>query len=225
MVDYSEAKRAARAAAAMHGAALPGGASRYLNPEQRRHYAGKNIITDERAGTRLLRGGDLVAVVEFGHFIDHYLYGLSVYCVGDLKEQAGKLDSNLSRCFYSAPELEAALLELEEAEDVIDLHGIAQANELGSYKRGSDRYEAAAMLACNPYQRPAEVTAEEAEDMLGAVPPIYPAGAKGFCVGEAITHCRTRRDGRTVAGAVLANYYREGGKWFARYHFAEGERV
>lgn len=222
-MEYTQAKFAARSAVAKFGKYLPGGlAPHHLTHEQRKHRAGENIMTDERAGSCLLRGGELLACVEFGRFLDSWLFAVNVYCLGELRasEHYGDgraLDFDLSRCLHSPAELEAALEELENAPDWAALAKIAEANRLGEYKRG--KHGDAVALALNPYQRPAKVTAEEAEEMLGAVPPVYPEGARGFCVGEAITHSN---DGRA---AILANYYEEGGQWFARYHLAIGERV
>lgn len=225
-MNYYEARNAARATVAKFDKRPPigwrgpiGRGGGMLSPNWSRHACGKNIMTDECAGAVLLNRGNLVVSVEFGRFLESWLFAMSVYCVGDLAPAADKLNCELSRCLHSPAELFAAMEELDDALDPFDLHQIAQANELGSYKRGGRNglHPDALALACNPYQRPALVTAEEAEDMLGAVPPYYPKGAKGFCMGEAITHGKTRDHG---AGAVLANYYEEGGQWFARYHFA-----
>ena len=232
MLTYNEARHAARATVAQFEKRPPAGwrgvkgRGGLLSPDRSRHACGKNMMTDETAGAVLLHGGELVAVVEFGRFLESWLFGLTVYCVGDLAPAAEVLDLDLSRCLHSPAELLAAMQELDDAPDVHALHQIADANRRGSYKRGAGggTHPDAAALACNSYQRPAMVTAEEAEEMRGAVPPYYPDNARGFCVGEPLAHSR---DGYA---AILANYYEEGGQWFARYHLATpanlgGERV
>lgn len=82
------------------------------------------------------------------------------------------------------------------------------------YKRGRNDYADIRDLASDPEQKPAHVTEDEFNDMLGCVPPIYAPGVHGFLVGEAIT-----ADHR---GVVYANYYvSRDGLHCARYHCLE----
>lgn len=83
-----------------------------------------------------------------------------------------------------------------------------------SYKRGFSDYAAIRDAANDPFQKAAIVTEDEYEEMLGCVPPIYPAGLPGFLVGEALTS-----DER---GTVYAHYYvSRDGLHCARYHCVE----
>lgn len=84
-----------------------------------------------------------------------------------------------------------------------------------SYSRGRTDYARIRDIASDPTQSPASVTAGEFHDMLGAVPPLYTRGVRGFLVGEPITS-----DDR---GTVYANYYQDGELFFARYHCVPGE--
>lgn len=82
---------------------------------------------------------------------------------------------------------------------------------LNRYRRGRSDYETIRDLASNPAQLAAEVTADETDEMLGCVPPIYVKGVPGFLVGEPITG-----DER---GTVFANYFTSrDGLACARYH-------
>ena len=85
------------------------------------------------------------------------------------------------------------------------------------YCRGRTDYAAIRDLASDPEQLGAIVTAEEHDEMLGCVPPIYAKGVPGFLVGEPITG-----DER---GTVYAHYYISAdGLYCARYHCVEDEQ-
>lgn len=214
-MDYQEAKRAAVAAAEAVGTAPGLNVRAGMTAKQRRHASGRHLFTYDIARWRVMGGGNLRVEIAFGFFMRDYLFGVTVYCVGDLAHRAEEWDRLLSRCEHS-PEALAAYLRALDSADELDLANIAQANDLGEYKRGSDDYERAYRLACNPMQRPAEVSAEELDEMLGAVPPIYGTQRRGFLVGEPLTH-RER-------GAVYANYFRADGKCWARYHLEPAEK-
>lgn len=55
----------------------------------------------------------MIVEIAYGWFIDHPLYGLTVFCVRDLKDQADRLDFELSRVTFSIPEAVARLQELD----------------------------------------------------------------------------------------------------------------
>lgn len=79
------------------------------------------------------------------------------------------------------------------------------------YRLGWDDYASIRALASDPHQVHAIVTAEEYDDMLGSVPPVYVSGVPGFLVGEALTS-----DHR---GTVYANYWHASdGGYYARYY-------
>lgn len=90
-------------------------AAERLSNAQRRHLAGRNFMAPEGIAYRILRGGGLLVEIAGGEFLDSYLLGVSVYCIGDLAPHATAWDSELSRCCHSAGELRDYLAELDTA--------------------------------------------------------------------------------------------------------------
>jgi len=76
-----------------------------------------------------------------------------------------------------------------------------------AYQTGRNDYAAIRDEANDPYTLATPVSADELEEMLDCVPPIYVTG--GFLVGECITG-----DER---GAVYAHYAERDGQCYARY--------
>lgn len=108
------------------------------------------------------------------------------------------------------PDFEAERVFTDEGKLSPEFLALIQRPALTSYKRGNGDYAAQRDLASDPNQQPAEVSEEEYYEMLEILPPIYAKGVRGFLVMEALSG-----DER---GQVHANYYEEGGKFFARYH-------
>ncbi len=112
--DYQAARLELTQAAADIGNPAPADDTRLgLSPRQLRRFRERNFMTDERWAVRRLRGGSMIVEIAYGWFIDHPLYGLTVFCVRDLKDQADRLDFELSRVTFSIPEAVARLQELD----------------------------------------------------------------------------------------------------------------
>lgn len=160
-----------------------------LTPVQRKKRHGTNFMAPERLTN--IRVGAFTVEVATGVFMGDRMIGLTAF------RRGGDLESDdANKCVHDLDEMLAHLQTL--------------ATPI-RYKRGCDDYDAIRFAADHPEQIASEVTQEEYDDMLGAVPPIYVEGVPGFLVGEALSN--------DAAGTVYANYFiSRDGKPCARYH-------
>lgn len=112
-MDYNDRKRLVLDGASHIGRAMQG-AHQWpkMTPEQLKRLRGKNIMTDDIWQRRLLADGSLFVEIAYSWFVDRPLYGLSVWCVGDLAADAPEWDHALSGAFGSEAELLGRLAQL-----------------------------------------------------------------------------------------------------------------
>lgn len=84
-----------------------------LSETQRKRLNGKNFMTDDKWQMRLLAGGALLVEVSYSWFLNKPLYGVTVFCVGELAADAPEWDHALSSCYDNLPDLLGRLCELD----------------------------------------------------------------------------------------------------------------
>lgn len=134
MSDYLKARAAYRNAA--HGIGQPVRSDemrRELSENQRRHFAGKNIMTDEKIGFAILAGGLVAVEIGFGQFMKSHLGAASCYAIGEAWERYGTaLDFDLSQCFHTPEALAAYLGAIDACSDPAELAAMAAAADIAA---------------------------------------------------------------------------------------------
>ena len=87
-------------------------ALRKMSAEQARKARAVNFMTDELWQFRLLGEGALIAEISYGYFMQSPMFGLTVYCVGELAAEADQWDHALSGVFSDEAALWGRLTDL-----------------------------------------------------------------------------------------------------------------
>ena len=114
MDDYNTLKREVLTGVKGIGQALTPAQARYrLSRDQVKRFDARNMMTDDVWQYRALAGGSLVAEIAYGRFLEKPIYGLTVYCVRELKDDAVEWDHSLSTLYHDIPSLFGRLAQLE----------------------------------------------------------------------------------------------------------------
>lgn len=115
MFDYEATRRELLAGVQQIGRAVTADAaerSAGMSADQLRRFKARNMMTDERWQVRKLAGGAILVEIAYGWFLDKPLFGLTVFCVGELAADAPEWDHTLSGVFGSVSEVIGRLAEL-----------------------------------------------------------------------------------------------------------------
>lgn len=113
-MDYHGYRSAVLDGAKGIGQRLDLGAARSkLSEDQVRRFKARNMMTDDVWQYRSLAGGSLVAEIAYGWFLDKPLFGLTIYCVGELASDAAEWDHSLSAVYHDVASLLGRLAQLE----------------------------------------------------------------------------------------------------------------
>ena len=114
MSDYHTWMRDVRAALMQKGKQVTKAeAMRGMSAEQKRKASGVNFMTDDVVQWRSLAGGNLRVEVSYTFFCGKPLWGLTVFCVGDLAMDASEWDHALSDCYGDIASLASRVDELD----------------------------------------------------------------------------------------------------------------
>jgi len=88
-------------------------AMRGMSADQKRKASGKNFMTDDVVQWRSLAGGNLRVEVSYSWFMNAPLWGLTVFCVGELAQDGPEWDHALSDCYRDVASLASRVDELD----------------------------------------------------------------------------------------------------------------
>lgn len=112
---YYETKRALLNAVSHIGRTTSEPGSRLgMTPQQAKRFHAKNFMTDDVWQVRKLAGGSIIVELSYSYFLNAPLFGVTVFCVGNLKDDAEAWDHALSGCFRDVEEVANRLRDLNE---------------------------------------------------------------------------------------------------------------